>query len=249
MGGAFNAADRINGGADFDLLSLDGDYSAGITFNATTLRNMEAIALNPGHDYKLTTVDATVAAGETLFVNSATSTGPGINGRLGVGDTVYFDGSAETNGRFSLTGGPSGDTLIGGAQGDAFYSGGGGADTMRGRGGDDEFFFGGDLNSNDKVDGGSGQDIMFINGDYSAGLTLIGPPPEHRSHICSKATSATTRSPPRTASSAPGGRRHRDGSHLDRRAALRWLGRDQRQVPARGWVQRRPHHGRRRAET
>ena len=173
MGGALTAADRINGGADSDLLILDGDYSAGVTFNATTLRNVEAIAINPGHDYKLTTVDATVASGSTLFVNFPI-VGPGITGRLGVGDTLYFDGSAETDGNFSLTGGPSGDTLIGGAGNDAFYSGGGGADTMRGGGGDDEFFFGGDLNSHDNVNGGSGHDIMFIDGDYSAGLTLSG---------------------------------------------------------------------------
>jgi Ca2+-binding RTX toxin-like protein len=179
MGAAFTASDKIDGGADSDLVLLDGDYSAGVTFNATTMRNVEFIAINPGHDYKLTTVDATVASGAYLYVNFPLE-GPGITGRLGVGDTLYFDGSAETNGHFSLTGGPSGDTLIGGAKSDAFYSGGGGADTMVGGGGGDEFFFGGDLSSNDNVDGGSGYDTMLIDGDYSAGLTLSG---SHIQHI------------------------------------------------------------------
>jgi Ca2+-binding RTX toxin-like protein len=173
MGGAFTAADTINGGADSDFVILDGDYSAGVTFSATTMRNVEYIATNPGHDYKLTTADATVATGATLAVNFPTE-GPGIAGQLGTGDTLYFDGSAETDGSFVLTGGPSGDTLIGGALGDAFYSGGGGADAIQGGGGDDEFFFGGDLNGNDTVNGGGGHDIMFIDGDYSAGLTLSG---------------------------------------------------------------------------
>ena len=141
MGVAFTAADRIDGGADSDTLILDGNYSAGVVFKSTTLRNVEFIAINPGHDYKLTTVDATVASGAWLYVNFP-MTGPGINGPLGVGDTLYFDGSAETDGHLSLTGGPSGDTLIGGAKGDVFYSGGGGADTMVGGGGQDEFFFG-----------------------------------------------------------------------------------------------------------
>lgn len=181
MGGALNAADKINGGAGADGMVLDGDYSAGVIFNATTMRNIEFLWLNGGHSYKLTTADETVAAGATLDVNFPILTGPGITGPLGPGDSLYFDGSAETNGYFNIAGSPGDDTLIGGAKADTFYSGayegpfdsvGGGNDTMRGGGGDDTFFFQGDFNASDFVNGGSGSDTLVLNGDYSGGLVL-----------------------------------------------------------------------------
>ncbi|HTK76129.1 MAG TPA: calcium-binding protein [Gemmataceae bacterium] len=184
MGGALTAADQIDGGPGGNVMVLDGDYSAGVTFNATTVQNISLLWLNGGHSYKLITADSTVAAGQTLDVNFPILSGPGITGPLGPGDSLYFDGSAETDGSFIVAGSPGNDTLIGGAGNDELYSGafggitgdgnGGGNDVIRGGAGDDTIFFGGnDFNAQDTVDGGpGGNDFLILDGDFSAGLTL-----------------------------------------------------------------------------
>jgi Ca2+-binding RTX toxin-like protein len=99
--------------------------------------------------YALTTVDANVAAGQQLTV-------------LGVGlqsdETMFFNGSAETNGSFYIAGGAASDTLVGGQKndslvgglgddqlyglaGDDWLLGGAGADTLRGGTGKDSFVY------------------------------------------------------------------------------------------------------------
>src|SRR3954470_17658080 len=54
MGGAFTAADRIDGGSGTsgitDTLLLDGDYSGGVVCTAETLKGIEAISLAAGWD-------------------------------------------------------------------------------------------------------------------------------------------------------------------------------------------------------
>ena len=48
MGGAFDAAEQIDGGNGTDTLTvLDGDYSAGLAFDAKTLLNVERYCLLP----------------------------------------------------------------------------------------------------------------------------------------------------------------------------------------------------------
>ena len=37
-----------------DTVSLNGDYSGGVVFNATTMVNVELIQLGAGHNYNLT---------------------------------------------------------------------------------------------------------------------------------------------------------------------------------------------------
>jgi len=108
-GGAGN--DVLNGGAGTDTLNLDGSYSAGVTFNSTTVKNVEKIVLAASHSYKLTTNDATVAAGQTLTINGAA---------LGANCVLSFNGAAETNGHFIIIGGNGGDVLTGGASSDTF---------------------------------------------------------------------------------------------------------------------------------
>jgi hypothetical protein len=54
-----------------------------------------------------------------------------VAGSFGAGDSLIFDGSAETNGSFSFTGGAAGDsTFTGGNKADLFTAGAG-ADTIR----------------------------------------------------------------------------------------------------------------------
>jgi Ca2+-binding RTX toxin-like protein len=57
---------------------------------------------------------------------------------LGSGDSLFFNGSAETDGRFVLIGGGGGDRLIGG-DGNDVITGGLGADVLAGEGGRNVF--------------------------------------------------------------------------------------------------------------
>jgi hypothetical protein len=154
LGASLTAADHIDGGTGRDTVQLAGNYK--LTFAAATLKNVETVTLAAGHDYKLATTDATVAAHHALTVNGAT---------LHAGDTLVFNGAAETNGVFKMTGGKGGDTLTGGAQADTLSGGAGGdvltggkgADTLAGGAGADRFVYHGAADStgarHDTIDG------------------------------------------------------------------------------------------------
>jgi Ca2+-binding RTX toxin-like protein len=164
FGAAFTKKDVINGGIGNDVLQLNGDYAAGVTFTATTMVNVEKITLAPGHDYKLATHDATVALGQTLIVDGSL---------LGSANTLTFDGSLETNGHFFVLGGAGDDLMTGGAQGDSFDLTHGGNDTANGGAGDDSFTLGAALTAADQINGGSGSsDVVTLDGDYSTKVTF-----------------------------------------------------------------------------
>lgn len=117
FGAAFTAADRVDGGAGTnDQIGLQGNYSGAnaLTLGASTIANVEVIAVLPGFSYDITTVDANIAAGQilTLF---------GTN--LGAGDNFTVNASAETNGSVRIYGGLGVDTFTGGAGDDGFYFG------------------------------------------------------------------------------------------------------------------------------
>ena len=111
LGAYLTVADKIDGGAGTDTLNLDGNYSAGVTFNATTVKNVEKIVLAAGHSYKLTTNDATVAAGQTLTIDGSA---------LSASNVLTFNGAVETNGHFIIKSGKGADKLTGGALSDTF---------------------------------------------------------------------------------------------------------------------------------
>jgi Ca2+-binding RTX toxin-like protein len=163
MGAGLTSADKIDGGTGNDTVSLSGDYSAGVSFGAATMVNVETLQLAAGHGYNLITGNATVAAGQTLTVAASA---------LGAGDALTFNGGAETDGAFSFLAGAGNDALTGGAQADSFDLSKGGDDTVHGGGGNDSFALGGALTATDAIDGGSGIDTLSLNGDYSAGLVL-----------------------------------------------------------------------------
>jgi hypothetical protein len=88
LGSTFTAADSIDGGGGTaDVLNLHGDYSAGVTFAATTLVDVEIIFVAAGDSYNFTSIDATVASGAQLKITGST---------LGAADTLTFDGAAGT---------------------------------------------------------------------------------------------------------------------------------------------------------
>jgi serralysin len=71
-----------------------------------------------------------LAAGQTITFNGS---------KLGENETLFFDGTGETDGgKFRLWGGAGADDLRGGSGNDLLYGGGGG-DSLRGGGGSDTF--------------------------------------------------------------------------------------------------------------
>lgn len=164
----------VDGGAGYDIVRVDGDYSAKSTLNGAgaNIVNVEEMRFAPGFDYNFATLDSVVAAGQTFTVRGSA---------LAAGDALLWDGSAEKDGSFVLLGGAGADSLIGGAQNDTVdgHAGddllnltAGGVDTVAGGNGNDRIDFGATLTATDQVSGGSGTDELILNGDYSAGLAL-----------------------------------------------------------------------------
>ena len=153
-GGAFTPGDRNDGGSGTDTLGLFGTYS--FTFDANDLVSVERLALygnrhfsgSPAAGYSITTVDANVGAAG-LFVTALS---------LGADEALAFNGTAETNGRFTILSGAGADTLAGGAGGD-HLNGGAGDDQLFGLAGDDTLI--GGLGT-DTLRGGFGRDTFRL---------------------------------------------------------------------------------------
>ncbi|HEY2069728.1 MAG TPA: VCBS domain-containing protein [Rhizomicrobium sp.] len=166
MLGAFTAGDAINGGTGTnDTLVLNGDYTGGnaVVMGATTITNIDVIRLSAGNSYDLTTNDANVASGAVLKVNG---------GAMGSGDHLTFNGTAETDGSFSFLAGAGNDVLTGGSGNDTFNLSEGGNDTAHGGAGNDVFVLGAAFTAADTIDGGTGQNVLELNGDYSDTITF-----------------------------------------------------------------------------
>jgi Ca2+-binding RTX toxin-like protein len=156
FGSAYTAGDSVDGGSGSDQVALQGDYSGGVTLG--TLTGVETLVAMTHSDarfgggsaslfsYNIVAPDSTVAAGTQLLVNAST---------LQAGENLTFDGSAETNGSFFIYGGKGVDTLTGGSGADVFF-----------------FAEDGRFAATDHIDGGAGQDVMVLRGNYS--LTLSG---------------------------------------------------------------------------
>ncbi|SDG60344.1 calcium-binding protein [Thalassobaculum litoreum] len=141
LAGTLNGNDEIDGLAGIDALILSAAQS--VTFEADTLINFENVSITGGAQV-ITTHDATVASDKSLIVNAAASA-----------DSVFWDGSAETDGQFEITGGSAGDTLIGGAQGD----------TLSGGGGEDVFRYTNAFADGDVIAGGAASDTLQVVGE------------------------------------------------------------------------------------
>ncbi|HEY2070773.1 MAG TPA: calcium-binding protein [Rhizomicrobium sp.] len=120
FGATMTASQTVDGGAGTDIAVLNGDYSAGAAFGASSLVSIETLRLTAGHSYDVVMNDGNVAAGATLLVDGS---------GLGASDKLTFDGSAETDGAYSVKGGAADDTFTGGAGNDVI-NGGAGHDTM-----------------------------------------------------------------------------------------------------------------------
>jgi Ca2+-binding RTX toxin-like protein len=156
FGKTFDAHDRIDGGDGSDKIVLSGNID--VTLGAHTLVSVEEIDLAGGYDYRLVTNDGTVAANAHLTIDGS---------NLANGDTLTVDGSAETDGRLSLTGGDGNDALTGGAQNDSIADSNG-SNVLVGGGGNDQItvysFNGNNGLGQNILDGGDGNDSLYGGG-------------------------------------------------------------------------------------
>jgi len=162
--GTLNAGDAIDGLAGADTLAISASQT--VVFGSATLVNVETVTITAGVQ-AITSHDTTVASGQTLTVNASAST-----------DAVAWTGSAESDGRFAITGGSGADTLIGGAGADTL-SGGGGGDHLSGGAGDDTLVFNCACDAESAtVDGGTGTDSIVLGAnatvDFSVAASVSG---------------------------------------------------------------------------
>jgi hypothetical protein len=118
--------------ANFDTLSLAGDFSAGFTLSRIDAP-LGRVSLQAGNDYALMSDDDFVRGVSTMIIDGS---------KVGAGNHVMFDGSAETDGRISFVGGAGDDIAFGGAGNDTLR-GNGGADVLTGGAGADRFVYDG----------------------------------------------------------------------------------------------------------
>ncbi len=168
----FTRDDQIDGGAGFDRLTLAGDYSAGVNFNAGTLRRVEEIVLVGRHSYALTLGDNNVDVdGFTV-----------LGGDLAYGENLAYDGSAESISDVNIVAGFGDDTLAAGGGDDTLVSGAG-DDILTAGAGDDVLEFGEWFGRDDQVDGGDGFDRLLLEGDHSAGVNFASTTLSHVEQI------------------------------------------------------------------
>jgi hypothetical protein len=154
FGGAFTAADSVNGVGSRLTVNLDGDYSAGVTFGAATIVNAARVNFAAGHSYNLTLNAGTILGGFTDFDAHL----------LGAGNHLTLDASADTSGDVHLEGGTGGTTYTGGAGYDFIagsVNGGSAVDILHGGGGWDTMSTGSSAGAT--LDGGDGFDTLIGN--------------------------------------------------------------------------------------
>ncbi|MGE4429028.1 MAG: beta strand repeat-containing protein, partial [Solirubrobacteraceae bacterium] len=142
---AVQIASLDGGSGNNDTLTLSAISSADALDGVT---NVEKVYLNAAGATEVVTADTLVAEDRTLAFNAAGSC-----------DALTFDGSAESDGMFSVTGTNYADVLTGGA-GDDTLVGGDGDDTMVGGAGADS------------LDGGFDHDVVDYSGS-DAGVDVV----------------------------------------------------------------------------
>lgn len=163
--GHIGLGDDIDAGiGTSDVMNLTADNGTANLGNISGFEIINVLAGAGGSpDAEMVTGDGTVAAGKTLTVNAGT---------LGSTADLRFDGSAETDGAFSITGGAGSDEIEGGAQADTINGGNGndlliggnGNDVMSGGTGDDIIDAGVTGGGDESINAGDGNDLIAFNG-------------------------------------------------------------------------------------
>jgi Ca2+-binding RTX toxin-like protein len=148
-GSTLTAADVIQGTSGSDTLILSGNTAIGVSgtnIAMTLVADIDTLTIqNTTTSVFLDTADGNVTAAGTMVVTTTQTTG-----------SLTFNGVAELDGKFNITGGGGDDILTGGSGADTI-SGGAGSDTVTGGIGAD-VLNGND--NNDKLVGGLGSDTM-----------------------------------------------------------------------------------------
>ena len=156
------SSDSMDAGAGTDTVALTGNTAFTAATDFDNISNIETITLgNTTTAVTITTQDTLVAAGATLTLSTATTGG------------LTFNGAAETDGVFNITGGAGNDSITGGDGADSI-TGSSGSDSIIGEGGDDTFTFvaGTGLTSADTtVNGGTGIDTVTLTGNTAVAAT------------------------------------------------------------------------------
>jgi hypothetical protein len=117
------------GSGDQDQLVIGGDVGGfGLDPNIDYFEQMVFLG---GSSYALSSADSNIGKGHSLTIDAMP---------LGAGDSLSFDGSSESDGRFVFQGGGGADHFTGGGGDDVLYGLGGG-DTLTGGGGADRFAY------------------------------------------------------------------------------------------------------------
>ncbi|MEM7057617.1 MAG: calcium-binding protein [Pseudomonadota bacterium] len=161
----FGAGDRYDGqdGA-FDSVGLQGDFASQLVIGADQLIDIEVLAVLSSTDtrfgagggtplnYNIKTDEGNVAAGDFMIISA---------NALTASETFVFDGSAETDGTYSIFSGDASDQIQG-SQGADVISGRGGSDLLTGNAGADTFLY---SNVSDSAVGQEDQITDFETGD------------------------------------------------------------------------------------
>lgn len=155
----------FQGGEGTDTVIVDRSQNFVLQLSEEGFQNIETLVLtgNAQRNIIATTSDAGVAAGATLRIDASA---------LGASSRLLALISGESDGRFDVVAGAGNDKLQGAALDDSFHLEAGGTERVTASGGDDRIFMGGSLDPLDRIDGEDDADDMFLDGDYSAGLTL-----------------------------------------------------------------------------
>jgi len=119
FGATFTAHDKVDGGAGYDTLDLNGDYSHGLTFGAKSMVDVEELDLNGsefgGGSYDVTLDAANVKAGAYIRVY--------LQDNEQQSDFVNLNAAAVSGDVFVQALGDAADHLVGGAGNDHLNAG------------------------------------------------------------------------------------------------------------------------------
>ena len=158
MGATLTAGDRLWGGDGYDIVSIQGDYSGGLTLGANTFHSIDRLQFLAGFDYRLTMVNGNVDPGVRIDL----SNDHGAN-------SIWVDASAMTDGGAVSTYSDRPNTIIGSQSSDDFFELTADFD-LDGQGGDDHVNAFNAFDAGSRFDGGDGFDRFDIGISFTGTL-------------------------------------------------------------------------------
>jgi Ca2+-binding RTX toxin-like protein len=158
------SSDTINGGGDIDILTLSTTGGAITDVDFTNITSIETLSLTKAADYNITLNSGATTLAQTAGIVTVDGTSLLSDDYLILDATNYTVGLKVTSGagNDTITTGTGNDSIVTGAGNDTISSGTGN-DILDGGIGDDKFIFTTtSLTNGDKVQGGSGTDILNI---------------------------------------------------------------------------------------